>query len=130
MRPLPSSVRTKLLTLVDVPNTISGALLSQHLLGPMSEHTVFTALILLQSGSAFIIQLLNVGSAAVFFLSALPIFIAVLLNPLFSGNANEIALVTYALGQVFPLFGGVLLLLPVVEVFVPLVWLHLVSYVM
>ncbi|KAG6889796.1 hypothetical protein C0992_004061 [Termitomyces sp. T32_za158] len=102
------------------PPALLGALLSQYFMGPISEHTVFTALILLQSSSAFIIQLLGVGSAAVFFLSALPIFIAALLNPLFSGSANEIALSTYALGQAFPLFGGVLLLLPVVEVFVPL----------
>ncbi|KAG6901677.1 hypothetical protein C0995_009232 [Termitomyces sp. Mi166 len=102
------------------PAALLGALLSQHLIGPISEHTVFTALLLLQTSSAFVVQLLGVGSAAVFFLTALPIFIATLLNPLFSGSANEIALSTYALGQAFPLFGGVLLLIPVVEVFVPL----------
>ncbi|KAG5727720.1 hypothetical protein E4T56_gene20743 [Termitomyces sp. T112] len=102
------------------PAALLGALLSQHLIGPISEHTVFTALLLLQTSSAFLVQLLGVGSAAVFFLTALPIFIVTLLNPLFSGSANEIALATYAFGQAFPLFGGVVLLTPVVEVFVPL----------
>ncbi|KAG6844823.1 hypothetical protein H0H87_003390 [Tephrocybe sp. NHM501043] len=97
-----------------------GALLSQVLVGPMSEHTVLTALLLLQTGTAFVVQLLDIGSAAIFFLSALPIFVAVVANPLFSGSTSEIALSTYALGQAFPLFGGVLLLVPVVEVFVPL----------
>ncbi|KAG6852571.1 hypothetical protein C0991_010900 [Blastosporella zonata] len=102
------------------PAALLGALLSQVLVGPTSEHTVLSALLLLQAGAAFGVQLLGVGSAAIFFLSALPFFLSVLVNPLFSGTTTEVALGTYALGQAFPLFGGVLLLVPVVEVFVPL----------
>ncbi|KAF8075052.1 hypothetical protein FPV67DRAFT_1475846 [Lyophyllum atratum] len=102
------------------PTALLGALLSQALIGPVQEHTVFTALLLLQAGAAFVVQMLGVGSAAMFFLSAFPIFLVLLLNPLFTGSTSEISLLTYALGQAFPLFGGVLLLVPVVEVFVPL----------
>ncbi|GLB41442.1 putative peptide hydrolase [Lyophyllum shimeji] len=103
-----------------VPAALLGTLLSQVFVGPVPEQTLFTAILLLETGICFVMQMLGIGSAAVFFLAAFPLFIALLLNPLFSGSTSEIALSTYGLGQAFPLFGGVLLLLPVVEVFVPL----------
>ena len=60
-----------------------------------------------------------------FFLAALPIFISLLLNPLFSSKKTlggvEFSLWTYAIGQTLPLLTGSMLLLGVVEVFVPLV---------
>ncbi|KAG5644249.1 hypothetical protein DXG03_008787 [Asterophora parasitica] len=97
-----------------------GTLLSQALVGPVEEHSVFTALLLAQAGLSWGVQMLGVGSAAIFFLSAFPIFLVLLVNPLISGGVNEISLLTYGLGQAFPLLGGVLLLVPVIEVFVPL----------
>ncbi|KAG5638589.1 hypothetical protein H0H81_011675 [Sphagnurus paluster] len=102
------------------PAALLGTLISQVLVGPVQEHTAFTALLLLQAGAAWGVQMLGVGSAAMFFLNGLPLFIVLLLNPLFSGSTSEISLLTYALGQAFPLLGGVLLLVPVIEVFVPL----------
>ncbi|RDB27664.1 putative endoplasmic reticulum metallopeptidase 1 [Hypsizygus marmoreus] len=102
------------------PASLLGALLSQVLIGPVHEHTAFTALLLLQVGAAFAVQMINIGSAALFFLSGFPLFLVLLINPLFTGSVNEISLVTYALAQALPLFSGVLLMVPVIEVFVPL----------
>lgn len=82
---------------------------------------MLTALLLTQSGIAFVIQMLNVGSAALFFLSALPIFLALAFNPFFTGGKKEISLMTYIIGKPFPLLTGTLLMAPVLEVFVPLV---------
>ncbi|KAF5379478.1 hypothetical protein D9615_006633 [Tricholomella constricta] len=102
------------------PAALLGTLLSQVIVGPVQEHSILTALLLLQAGTAWGVQMLGVGSAAIFFLSAFPIFLVLLVNPLISGGTNEISLLTYALGQALPLLGGVLLLVPVIEVFVPL----------
>jgi len=80
------------------------------------------------------IQSLGIGSAAMFFLAALPIFISLLLNPLFSSRKTlgvEFSLWTYVIGQTLPLLTGSMLLLGIVEVFVPLVrfpWLFFISY--
>lgn len=98
-----------------------GALLSQYLVGQVHEKTVFTSLLLMQSGLAVLVQLLKIGSAAMFFLCALPLFVVLLINPLFSGNTKTISLATYFLGQILPLLTGSLLGIPTIEVFVPLV---------
>jgi hypothetical protein len=100
---------------------LPGALVSQVLIGPVHEQTAFSALLLLQATFAFGGQMLGVGSSAIFFLSGLPLFVVLVINRAITGSTKEIALVTYALGSAFPLLGGVLLLIPVVEVFVPLV---------
>ncbi|TFK34083.1 hypothetical protein BDQ12DRAFT_690347, partial [Crucibulum laeve] len=102
------------------PPALLGVLLSQYFFGPVREQTALNALLLMQSGIAFGMQMLNVGSAALFFISALPLFFVLLINPLLSGSSKEISLATYALAQVFPLLTGTLVMLPIVEVFVPL----------
>jgi hypothetical protein len=89
------------------------------------EKTVWAALLLLQSTAALGVQLLNVGSAAAFFISAFPIFCSMLVNNLFlTTRKGEVSLWAYALGQFFPLMTGTLIMVPTVEVFVPLVSLH------
>lgn len=100
---------------------LTGAMVSQYIVGEVHEQSVFTALLLIQASLAFGVQMLNVGSAAMFFLTALPLFIVLLLNPLFAGSNKRLSLLTYGLGQVMPAVSGTLLLLGVVDVFVPLV---------
>ncbi|PPQ63101.1 hypothetical protein CVT24_005812 [Panaeolus cyanescens] len=102
------------------PASLLGALLSQYLVGEVHERSVFTALLLIQSVIAVAVQLLNVGSAALFFLLALPIFVALFLNPLFTGTNRRISLFTYAVGQLLPIVTGTMLILGVADVFVPL----------
>lgn len=69
----------------------------------------------------------GIGSAAIFFLAALPIFISLLLNSLFVDGRisivghRKISLWTYAIGQAPSLLTGSMFLLGVTEFFVPLV---------
>lgn len=107
------------------PPTLLGALLSQYLVGPVPEQDVLNILLLLQSGLAYGIQMAGIGSAGLFFLFSLPLFVALLINPLITGSATEISLLTYAFAQVEPLLIGTLMLATVAEVFVPLVSLLL-----
>ena len=46
---------------------------------------------------------------------------ALIINLLFVGNMKKISLWTYAIGQAMPLLTGSMLIVGVVEVFVPLV---------
>ncbi|KAF8325029.1 hypothetical protein F5887DRAFT_1065471 [Amanita rubescens] len=102
--------------------TLLGILSSQYFFfNPISEQTMFTALLLVQSATAFGLQLSGIGSAALFFLMALPLFVAMVINPVFSARKSEISLVTYAIGAAPALLTGPLLMLAVVEFFVPLV---------
>ncbi|KAF8991054.1 hypothetical protein BDQ17DRAFT_1401943 [Cyathus striatus] len=103
-----------------VPPALFGLLLSQYLVGPIPERTAFTSILLLQFFLAFGIQMLGVGSAALFIVSAIPLFAVLIVNPLFASSPGEIALPTYVLGQAFPLLTGTLLMLPILDVFVPL----------
>jgi len=103
------------------PPALLGALLSQYLVGPVSEQDILNALLVLQSGLAYGIQMAGIGSAGLFFLSGLPFFIALLLNRLITGNTTDISLITYAIAQLEPLLIGSLMLAIVSEVFVPLV---------
>lgn len=99
----------------------------------MHEQSVFTALLLLQASLAVGIQFAGVGSAALFFLTALPMFGALVVNGLVAKNGSKyLSLVTYALGQVLPLLTGSLLLIGTLDVFVPLVGslLHLSNIVL
>lgn len=106
----------------DFKRTHKGTLLSQHLLGPVSEHAILRSILLLEAIAALGVQMMGIGSAAIFFLSALPLLFVLLINDLVMGKGRkEIMLLTYGLGQFFPLLGGMMLLVPVVEVFVPLV---------
>ena len=100
---------------------ILGAMISQYLIGEMDENSVYNSSLLAQAGIAVVLQFANIGSAAIFFLSALPLFSALALNPFFSGPTPRLSLWTYAIGSLLPSISGVLLLLGVVDVFVPLV---------
>ncbi|KAF8217155.1 hypothetical protein K438DRAFT_1798365 [Mycena galopus ATCC 62051] len=103
------------------PATLLGGLASQLFVPTTDEKTVFSSILLLQTATAFGIQLLNVGSAAMFFISGLPIFLALLLNnTALTTRKGEISLWTYALGQSLPLLTGTLIMVPTLEVFVPL----------
>ncbi|KAJ7166799.1 hypothetical protein C8R46DRAFT_1095357 [Mycena filopes] len=103
------------------PVSLLGGLASQLLVPATEEKTVLSALLLLQATAAFAIQLLNVGSAAAFFISGLPMFGALLLNDLaLTTRKAEVSLWTYALGQFLPLLTGTLIMIPTLEVFVPL----------
>ncbi|KAJ3576559.1 hypothetical protein NP233_g353 [Leucocoprinus birnbaumii] len=102
------------------PPTLLGALLSQYLVGPVLEQDILNAILLVQSGLAYAIQMAGIGSAGLFFLSSLPLSVALLLNPLITGSHTEISLVTYGIAQVEPLLIGSLMLATVAEVFVPL----------
>lgn len=98
-----------------------GALISQYLVGQVHEQSVFTALLLLQALAAITVQVAGIGSAAIFFLSALPLFVALIINSLLMGNTKNISLWTYAIGQGPTLLMGSMLIVGVIEVFVPLV---------
>lgn len=74
----------------------------------------------LQSRMAFAIQMSGIGTTAVFFLLGLPLLVVMFVNPMFNGSMNQISLSMYSLGQALPLLGSILLI-PVIEVFVPLV---------
>ncbi|THU88630.1 hypothetical protein K435DRAFT_866100 [Dendrothele bispora CBS 962.96] len=102
------------------PPAVLGALISQLLVSPVQELAVYTSITLIQSFLALVVQLLGIGSASLLFLSSASLFIALLINPGFSGSKIEISLVTYALGQSLPLITGTMAMLPVLEVFVPL----------
>ncbi|KAJ7509606.1 hypothetical protein B0H11DRAFT_1960274 [Mycena galericulata] len=104
-----------------VPATLLGGLASQLFVPTTDEESVYAALLLLQSSAAFGVQMLNIGSAAMFFISALPLFGALLVNDLvLTSGAGELSLWTYALGGFLPLLTGTLIMVPTVEVFVPL----------
>jgi len=98
-----------------------GALISQYLVGQVHEQSVFTALLLVQAFVAVAVQVAGIGSAAIFFICALPLFVALIINSLLMGNTKNLSLWTYAIGQILPLLSGSMLIVGVVEVFVPLV---------
>jgi hypothetical protein len=101
---------------------VSGALISQYRsVEKVKEKTLWTSLLAMQAGIALALQLANIGSGTIFFMSALPLTIVFVLNPFFSQDPKQISLVTYALGQFFPVLTASLLTIPTLEVFVPLV---------
>jgi hypothetical protein len=99
---------------------LPGALSSQLFLGQISERTLFTSLLLTQAATALGIQLLGIGSAAMFFLASLSLFVTLLLNH-FIAPKGQISLWTYAFGSLTPLLTSTILFYSVIEVFVPLV---------
>ncbi|KAF6747109.1 hypothetical protein DFP72DRAFT_614406 [Ephemerocybe angulata] len=103
------------------PPMLLGALSSQYLsVGKIHEKTLWTTLILSQSFIALALQLVNIGSGAIFFMVAVPLFTVYILNPLFSRDGNGMSLISYALAQFLPLLTSSLLTIPTLEVFVPL----------
>ena len=95
------------------------------------EKTVFTSLLLTQAALAWGIQSLGIGSAALFFISSLPLCVALLLNSAVS-SGPDVSLLSYAIGQLIPLTTGAQLAFEVLNVFVPLVsqaWRCLSTYI-
>ena len=103
-----------------LPPALAGALASQLLFGRIREVTIFTSLLLLQSYLAFLVQMVGIGSAAMFYLSALPLGVSLLLNQMFVLDPDEIHLWTYAISQFVPLMNGTQLCVALFDVFVPL----------
>ena len=103
-----------------LPPALAGALASQLFFGRIREVTVFTSLLLLQSYLAFLVQMIGCGSAAMFYLSALPLGVSLLLNQMFVVDPDEIHLWTYAISQFVPLMNGTQLCVALLDVFVPL----------
>jgi len=102
------------------PSALAGAFASQLLFDSAHERTVFTALLLLLSGGAFVVQMLGIGSAALLFISALPLFVALLVDRAINDSATNVHLLAYALGQISPLTTGTHALCIIFDVFVPL----------
>ncbi|KAA1470020.1 hypothetical protein DENSPDRAFT_774128 [Dentipellis sp. KUC8613] len=102
------------------PAGLAGAFASQLLLPRLPERNIFTATLLTQSVLALVIQLVGFGSAALFYLSALPLFLALVLDYSFNSTPGTIALWTYAIGQMTPLLTGTQMLCTILDVFVPL----------
>lgn len=87
----------------------------------MRERTIFSSLLLLEGVLACLLQSLGVGSAAIFFLSALPMFFALVTDLALSNPGREVSLWSYVVGQLVPLTTGAQLTFAVLDVFVPLV---------
>lgn len=77
--------------------SLLGVLLSQLTLitfvGPISETSLFSALLLIQSFLALFVQLAGVGSAILFFILAASLFLAFALNPVFLAATSPPALI-------------------------------------
>ena len=71
------------------PAAFLGALVSQKFipaLGADAEHTLFGSVVLLQGVAALGIQLLGVGSGALFFLTGLPLLVGYVVNAVVFGQ--------------------------------------------
>ncbi|KAI9448865.1 hypothetical protein BJY52DRAFT_1206477 [Lactarius psammicola] len=101
------------------PATFGGILASQVVFPEVAERTVLSALLLMQSGGALLLQLLGLGSAYLLFLGALPLFGALSLDALLNHDL-VVSLWTYAFSLVVPLLTGMQMTCVVLDVFVPL----------
>ncbi|KAH8813685.1 hypothetical protein DL96DRAFT_501140 [Flagelloscypha sp. PMI_526] len=99
-----------------------GALLIQTVLPQVTERELLSAVLVLQSAFACVLQALDIGSAALLVLNAAPLFIVIFafshLAP--PGKPVPITLAMYAAAGAVPLYNGALVLIPTLEVFVPL----------
>ena len=102
-------------------NLLTGALISQLLFGRLRERTTFASVILLQSFIACVGQLVGVGSAGVFALSAAPMVVAIVLNAILASSVDDISLWSYAVALFTPLSLGAQMFYITLDVFVPLV---------
>lgn len=105
---------------MEIVDNALGALISQLIVPSVRERTIFTSLLLAQSGLAWLIQSIGVGSSALFFLSGLPLYLALVLS-YFVAPASEVSLLSYAVGLLVPLTTGSQMAFEVLNVFVPLV---------
>ncbi|KAH9021484.1 hypothetical protein EDB84DRAFT_1512163 [Lactarius hengduanensis] len=101
------------------PATFGGILASQVVFPEVAERSVLTALLLMQSGGALLLQLLGLGSSYLLFFGALPLFVALSLDTLLN-HGPVVSLWTYALSLVVPLLTGMQMTCVVLDVFVPL----------
>lgn len=101
------------------PATFGGMLASQVVFSDVAERSVLSALLLMQTGGALLLQLLGLGSAFLLFLAAVPLFIALSLDTLLN-HGLVVSLWTYALSLVVPLLTGTQMTCVVLDVFVPL----------
>ncbi|KAJ7597220.1 hypothetical protein C8J56DRAFT_919522 [Mycena floridula] len=101
------------------PPAILGALSAQLLFSPLPESAAYSSMLFLQTLLALIVQLCGIGSAALLFVTGIPLFVALVLNRLMSPMGG-VALWSYALGLTFNLLTGTLIGFPILEVFVPL----------
>ncbi|KAJ8519321.1 hypothetical protein ONZ45_g3731 [Pleurotus djamor] len=106
------------------PPALLGAISSQLLLPRGSaphEKPMLHAILLTQSFLALVFQVvLNLGSGVMFFLSAAWIGLTLLINGAISSHGKELPLWVYAFGQIMPLLTNVQVMMPTLEVFVPL----------
>lgn len=169
MGQLPSSVSIFVAYIRFTSHFAAGALLSQYLVGEVHEQTLYSSIILIQGFLAVVVQFLGVGSAAMFFLVALPLFVSLVVNSILIKTSNQtsqssihthdhpngngtaangqvklngvnkevvvggpeqrrVSLWTYAVGQTLPLITGTMILLGVIEFFVPLVGISIVYF--
>ena len=75
----------------------------------------------LQGFLGALIQLLGIGAGGTLFLSSSPMIPALVLNSFLTNPGDDISLWSYTIGLVTPLVTGTVLLLSVLDVFVPLV---------
>ena len=80
----------------------------------------------LQGFLSALIQMLGVGAGGSLFLSSCPMIPALVLNFLLTSPGDDISLWSYAIGLVTPLVTGTILLLSVLDVFVPLVSAYII----
>jgi len=101
-------------------------LASQTVFPDVAERSVLSALLLMQTGGALLLQLLELGSAYLLFFAAIPLFVALSLDALLN-HGLVVSLWTYALVSLVPLLTGMQMSCVVLDVFVPLVRALVVS---
>ncbi|KAJ4473162.1 hypothetical protein J3R30DRAFT_3296811 [Lentinula aciculospora] len=105
------------------PAAALGALVSQYPFTTITELQAYHATLLVQSCLALAIQLLGIGSAALFFLNAASLWVGLAVTAilgLVSVRTGRVSLLTYALAASLPLFLGSSSAYLTLEVFVPL----------
>ncbi|TBU47465.1 hypothetical protein BD309DRAFT_855887 [Dichomitus squalens] len=102
------------------PAALSGALVSQLIVGHVQEQTAFSSIMIVQGFLGALIQLLGFGSSATLFMTSSPMIPALILNALLTSPGDDISLWSYAISVVTPLIAGTSMLYSVLDVFVPL----------
>jgi len=103
---------------------LEGALATQLIIGSTQERAMFSALLLTHSIGAFVVQMAGIGSAAMLYLTAMPLFVSLALERAVRGGSSPVSLWTYALGQLTPLLTGTQVICAIFDFFVPLVRPH------
>jgi hypothetical protein len=101
----------------------TGAIVSQILIGRVHERSFFSSMLLTQSAAAVALQFLGIGSSAMFFLTGLPLFLAILVDSVINGfsDSDRMSLWAYAIGQINSLLTGSQIIAAMFDFFVPLV---------